>query len=120
MDEKIFQINWGTGGADIKISAFFIPAKAARLKKFCKLARRHSTETDRAGLLLLALKQEDLCRKNLLETLGDLAYKKSELANRFFNTAFVPEQGWAEKRLVKEREQLKKVIDLLEQERWGA
>ena len=32
---------------------------------------------------------------------------------------FEPEQGWAEKRLLRERAQLKKAIDTLTEERWG-
>lgn len=117
MDEKIFQLNWGTGGADIKIAAFFTSAKVNRLKKFCKLARRYSSEDERAGLLI-ALAHEDSVRKVLLDRLGDLARKKADLENNFYGTNFEPVQGWAEKRLLREREQLKKVIEVLTAERW--
>ena len=118
MDEKIFQLSWGTGNADIKIAAFFTSAKAVQLKKFCKLARQHSTETERTGLLTV-LVQEDKAREALLDKLGELSYEKSQLANSFFHTVYDPEQGRAEKRLLRERAQLKKAIDLLKDERWG-
>lgn len=118
MDEKIFQLSWGTGNADIKIAAFFTSAKAVQLKKFCKLARQHSTEDERKGLLAV-LVQEDKAREALLDKLGELSYEKSQLANSFFHTVYDPEQGWAEKRLLRERAQLKKAIDLLKDERWG-
>lgn len=118
MNEKIFQLDWGTGNADIKIAAFFTSAKAVQLKKFCKLARLHSTEDERTGLLA-ALVQEDKAREALLDKPGELSYEKSKLANSFFHTVFEPEQGWAEKRLLRERAQLKKAIDTLTEERWG-
>ena len=114
MNEKIFQLDWGTGNADIKIAAFFTSAKAVQLKKFCKLARLHSTEDERTGLV-----QEDKAREALLDKLGELSYEKSKLANSFFHTVFEPEQGWAEKRLLRERAQLKKAIKTLTAERWG-
>lgn len=118
MDEKIFRLDWGTGNADIKVAAFFTSAKAVQLKKFCKLARLHSTEDEQAGLLAV-LVHEDKAREALLDKLGELSYEKSQLANSFFHTVFDPEQGWAEKRLLRERAQLKKAIDTLTAERWG-
>lgn len=118
MNEKIFQLDWGTGNANIKIAAFFTSAKAVQLKKFCKLAKQHSTEDERKGLLAV-LVQEDKARKVLLDRLGELSYEKSKLANSFYHTVIEPEQGWAEKRLLRERAKLKKAIKTLTAERWG-
>ena len=46
---------------------------------------QYSTEQDRNGLLL-ALIQEDRNRKELLDALSELSYKKSKLANDFYHT----------------------------------
>lgn len=118
MDEKIFKLDWGTGNADIKIAAFFTEAKAVQLKKFCKLAKRYSTERDRTELLVV-LVHEDKARKAMLDKLSELSYEKSQLANSFYCTNFEPEMGWAEKRILRERAQLKKAIEVLTAERWG-
>lgn len=118
MEEKTFTISWGTGSADIKIAAFFTSAKAVQIKKFCKLAKQHCTEDERAGLLA-ALVQEDKAREALLDKLGELSYEKSQLANSFYHTVIEPEQVWAEKRLLRERAKLKKAIKTLTAERWG-
>ena len=74
----------------------------------------------RLGARILCLSaQEDKAREALLDKLGELSYEKSKLANSFFHTVFEPEQGWAEKRLLRERAQLKKAIKTLTAERWG-
>ena len=112
IENNIFRLDWDTGCMDVKIDAFFIGSTVAQIKKLCKLVRRHSTEREHQELLN-ALTREDKERKALLDALGELAYKKSELANSFFHTTYEPAQGWAEKRLIRERAQLKRAIEIL-------
>lgn len=118
MTEDTFRIEWDTGYIEVRVDDFFIEASVPRIKKLCKLARQYSSQKD-CDLLLLALIQADRDRKELLDALGELAYKKSELANSFFHKSFEPEKGWAEKRLTSERARLAQAINLLKAERWG-
>ena len=76
--------------------------------------------TARYAQIMEALARADKERADLLDALGELAYKKSTLANQFYKLQCMPEQGWAEKRAKKERERLQRVIDLLKAERWDA
>ena len=117
MDENIFRIDWGTGKADLKISAFFTSAKAVQLKKFCKLAKRHCSDTERTELLI-ALAYEDKARKCLLSKLEMLSRERAKLIGEFYHIQSTPE-GWAEKQIKRERAQLKKAIDTLNAQRWN-
>ncbi len=118
MNDGIFRIEWETGHAHVEISTFFTQANGPAVKKLFKLARQYCTEADRTELLI-ALAHEDKARKALLDALGELAYKRSELANSFYHTTFEPEKGWAEKRLISERAKLAKYIHILTDERWN-
>ena len=121
-EANIFSVDWDTGGVRVIISEFFTDANVPQVKKLFKklfkLAKQHSTEQDRKGLLL-ALIQEDRNRKELLDALGELSYKKSKLANDFYHMTAKPEVGWAEKRVYQERVKLARAINILKAERWG-
>ena len=119
MTEDIFRVEWDTGYIETLVGSFFVEANVPRIKKLFKLAQQHCTEKQRAELLT-ALTLADKERENLLNALGELAYKKSVLANQFYKSQYVPEQGWAEKRAIRERARLQRTIDLLKDERWGA
>ncbi len=118
ISDGIFRIEWETGHAHVEIGPFFAEAAVSQVKKLFKLARQYCTEADRTELLV-ALAHEDKARKALLDALGELAYKRSELANSFYHTTFEPEKGWAEKRLILERAKLARCIHILTDERWG-
>jgi hypothetical protein len=116
-EANIFSVDWDTGGMRVIISEFFTDANVPQVKKLFKLAKQYSTEQDRKGLLL-ALIQEDRNRKELLDALGELSYKKSKLANDFYHMTAKPEVGWAEKRVYQERVKLARAINILKAERW--
>ena len=119
MTEDIFRVEWDTGYINTLVGSFFVEANVPQIKKLFKLAREHCAEAQRAELME-ALARADKERADLLDALGELAYKKSTLAKQFYKLQCMPEQGWAEKRAKKERERLQRVIDLLKAERWDA
>lgn len=121
MTEDIFRVKWDTGYIETLVSSFFVEANVPRIKKLFKLAQQHCTEKQKTELLA-ALACADKERENLLNALGELAYKKSVLANQFYKTQCMPmpEQGWAEKRASRERVRLQRAMELLKKaERWG-
>ena len=131
MTDRVFHIKWDTGFMDVNISTFFVEANAAKVKKLYRLARQYCTEEERQYLLdalsqedkererlLDALSQEDKERERLLDALRELSRMKSKLANDFYQMKLAPEEGWAEKQLVKDRARLAKAISLLTEERW--
>lgn len=118
MTEDIFRVEWDTGYIETLVGSFFVEANVPRIKKLFKLARQHCTEEQRAELLT-ALARADKERKDLLDTLGELSYKKSALANQFYKSQRMPEQGWAEKRAAQEQTRLQRAMNLLKDERWG-
>jgi len=117
-DQKNFRVEWGTGYIDVSIGAFFTKANMNQVKKLFRLARQYSTEADRTELLV-ALAHADKERKALLDALGELAYKRAELANSFYGTTYKPVQGRAKKRIIQERAKLSRNIHILTNERWG-
>lgn len=117
MTDRVFHIKWDTGFMDVKISTFFVESGVSKVKKLCKLARQYCAEEERLSLLD-ALSQEDKERKDLLDALNELARKKASLASSFYHISLTPEQGWAEKQLVKDRARLAKAISILSEERW--
>lgn len=117
MTDRVFHIKWDTGFMDVNISTFFVEANAAKVKKLYRLARQYCTEEERQ-YLLDALSQEDKERERLLDALRELSRMKSKLANDFYQMKLAPEEGWAEKQLVKDRARLAKAISLLTEERW--
>lgn len=118
IEANTFRIEWDTGEVNVQIDSFFIEASVARIKKLCKLARQYSSAADHKTLMLTLI-QADRARKELLDALGELSYKKSELANSFFHTTIEPEKCWAERRLIRERVQLARSINILKAEVWG-
>lgn len=118
MTEDVFRVEWDTGYIEALVGSFFVDANAPKIKKLFKLSREHCTEAQRTELMA-ALTRADKERADLLDALGELSYKKSALANQFYRLQCMPEQGWAEKRAVRERARLQRAMDQLKDERWG-
>lgn len=77
MTEDIFRVKWDTGYIETLVSSFFVEANVPRIKKLFKLAQQHCTEKQKTELLA-ALACADKERENLLNALGELAYKKNQ------------------------------------------
>lgn len=118
MTEDIFRVEWDTGCIETLVGTFFVEASVPRIKKLFKLARGHCTQVQRDDLIRALIRAYNE-RKKLLDALGELAYKKSDLANQFFRLQCMPEQGWAEKRAIREQAKFQKAIVMLKAEVWG-
>ena len=114
-----FRINHPTGYVDVVVGEFFGSADDKKIRKLFRLARQHSTEADRAALAQ-SLRKEDQLREKVLAALEKWEQDRVDLLRNTLNHD-VPkrEPAGPEKRLARQRIKIAKVLEILENERWG-
>lgn len=117
MTDEIFCVEWGTGGIKVRVHSYFTTASLAQIRKLFKLAQKNCTEEQQKALLD-ALKRAIDKQKELLDALTELAQKKADLLNSFYGTNRKPEVGQAEKLIARELARLRKVVEILREEKW--
>lgn len=116
MTYDTFSVQWDTGDIEVIVGSYFTTASVAQIRKLFKLSRNNCKEEQRKKLLN-ALQHACVERKELLDSLTELARKKADMLNEFYGvSSYRPEVGSAEKAIERERTRLRKAIEILKEE----
>lgn len=117
-DKKVFRFDYPTGSMEINVGMFFGAFDKKKINKLLRLMRRYCSDEQRKELLF-DLRYECAYRREMLDTLGDLRYKRQELLSTLISSGVSNELPSPEKSILKQREKLNQIIELLSKERWN-
>jgi hypothetical protein len=118
-DKKNFRVEYPKGYIEVNIGKFFGTANQKNINKLLCLAKCYCSEQQRIKLIE-DMRYESKYRKEILDTLGDLEFKRKKLLANFFNFYNIERPlSTPEKALVKQCEKLTKNIQRISKERWN-
>lgn len=117
MNKNIFRINYPNGYLEVNIGEFFGSGTQKQFNKWLTLARQHCSSVQ-IDELISGMEHERKQRKYVLDAIDTLECNRAELLKDFFNYNTKRGPGAPERALEKQRENLKKRIEVLQNERW--
>lgn len=120
MSKKAFRIDYPNGHLEVNIGEFFGSGTQKQFNKWLTLARQHCTDAQKEELIA-GMEHERKQRKYVLDSIEALENNRVELLNKFFifNHNLKRGPGTPERELEKQRENLKKRMAILQNERWS-
>lgn len=117
MSKKAFRIDYPNGHLEVYIGEFFGSGTQKQFNKWLALARMHCTDEQKEELIS-DMERERKQRKYVLDSIDALENNRAELLKDYFNYNTKRGPAGPEKALEKQRENLKKRIAVLQNERW--
>lgn len=117
-DKKVFRLDYPTGNTEINVGAFFGTSDKKKVDKLLRLMRKYCSDEQRKELLF-DLRYEYAYRREMLDTLGHLRYKRQELLSTIVSDGVSSELPSPEKSILKQRDKLNQIIKQLSKERWA-
>lgn len=117
MSKKAFRIDYPNGYLEVNIGEFFGSGTQRQFNKWLTLAHQHCSDAQKEELISV-MEHERKQRKYVLDSIEALERNRAELLKDFFDYNTKRGPGSPEKALEKQRENLKKRIAVLQNERW--
>lgn len=118
MNKKVFRIDYPNGHLEVNIGEFFGSGTQKQFNKWLTLARQYCNDMQKEELIA-GMEYERKQRKYVLDSIEILEINRVKILENFFNYNTKRSPGAPERVLEKQRENLKKRMAVLQNERWS-